>query len=225
MTIDAIFSVLDEVIKRYASLKDDFLMWQEASGARAVYITKTFDNLVATTDTPRRPRRKFIGRVVGFLARFRYSIFNLSFFSIANAALGTRDQQPSVIAPVLACAAGLSVALSTLWRDISVLSRRRNAPPRITELVDSMAAIAISYAMLYTSIPQLLSRPVTGFEALYFSVITMSTTGYGDIVPRSWPSQLLVITQVVVGMAYTVALFGMVLSRLSAREQAKQAGG
>ena len=48
-------------------------------------------------------------------------------------------------------------------------------------------------------------------NCLYFSVITLATVGYGDIVPEAWYSKLAVVTEVLAGMALLVVALGMVL--------------
>ncbi|KTG00380.1 hypothetical protein cypCar_00019286 [Cyprinus carpio] len=38
------------------------------------------------------------------------------------------------------------------------------------------------------------------FDALYFCIVTFSTVGYGDVTPRIWPSQLLVVIMICVAL-------------------------
>lgn len=45
--------------------------------------------------------------------------------------------------------------------------------------------------------------------AIYFSVVTIATVGYGDITPKSGPSRLLVSLEIVIGVAFTIVLFSI----------------
>jgi hypothetical protein len=50
------------------------------------------------------------------------------------------------------------------------------------------------------------------FQALYFSFITLTTTGYGDIVPVSKIARLLAMTEAVAGMFYTTILIARLVA-------------
>lgn len=54
------------------------------------------------------------------------------------------------------------------------------------------------------------------FDALYFSVVTWTTLGYGDILPSSFYTKVFVIVEVILGYIYMGILIGkiLVLSRL-----------
>jgi len=54
--------------------------------------------------------------------------------------------------------------------------------------------------------------PMDGFTALYFSLTTQSTLGYGDIVPVSPTARLLVMVQAVGGMFYMTLLVARLVS-------------
>ncbi len=49
-------------------------------------------------------------------------------------------------------------------------------------------------------------RPIEFTEALYFSVVTLSTVGYGDITPLQDPIRILVAVEIVLGVL--LLLFG-----------------
>jgi hypothetical protein len=50
------------------------------------------------------------------------------------------------------------------------------------------------------------------FQALYFSFVTLTTVGYGDIVPVSKPARLLAVTESTVGMLYTTILIARLVA-------------
>ena len=45
-------------------------------------------------------------------------------------------------------------------------------------------------------------HPLDGFNSLYFSITTLATSGYGEIVPVSGLARMLVMTESVVGLLY-----------------------
>ena len=59
------------------------------------------------------------------------------------------------------------------------------------------------------------SRSMQGFQALYFSFITLSTIGYGDIVPVSKLARLLAIVEAVTGMFYLSLLIARLVTLYS----------
>lgn len=51
-----------------------------------------------------------------------------------------------------------------------------------------------------------------GFEAIYFSFVTLSTSGYGDIVPASGVARMLAIMEQTVGIFYVAVLVARLVS-------------
>jgi hypothetical protein len=56
-------------------------------------------------------------------------------------------------------------------------------------------------------------------NALYFSVVTMSTTGYGDVLPQSGLAKFMVCVQILFGFLYNV-LFFSIFAGLAGRRRA-----
>lgn len=48
------------------------------------------------------------------------------------------------------------------------------------------------------------------FDSIYFSMITITTVGYGDIVPKSSIARLLVMAEVMIGLSYVVFIFSLI---------------
>lgn len=46
-------------------------------------------------------------------------------------------------------------------------------------------------------------------DAVYFSIVTMTTTGYGDIIPRSGSAKFLVSIQILFGLFYNILFFSI----------------
>jgi hypothetical protein len=74
--------------------------------------------------------------------------------------------------------------------------------------------IAVCYASLYLALPdKSFERPPTsGFESLYFSWITITTTGFGDITPKSALARWLCMTEVGLGLMLLVFAVGTYFS-------------
>jgi Ion channel len=56
------------------------------------------------------------------------------------------------------------------------------------------------------------SHSMTGLTALYFSLITLSTVGYGDIVPLSGAARMLAMTEAMTGTLYMAVLVARLVS-------------
>jgi voltage-gated potassium channel Kch len=52
-------------------------------------------------------------------------------------------------------------------------------------------------------------------EALYFSMVTMTTLGYGDVSPATRDARILVICQLASGLGLLILLFPLVMSRFA----------
>ena len=74
--------------------------------------------------------------------------------------------------------------------------------------------VAVCYASLYLALPvnSFEPPPKTGFESLYFSWITITTTGFGDIKPLSLLAKGLCMTEIGVGLMLIVFAVGTYFS-------------
>jgi hypothetical protein len=66
-------------------------------------------------------------------------------------------------------------------------------------------------------------RPLAGFEALYFSFSTLTTLGYGDIVPTAPVTRQLAILEATTGTIFVTVLIARLVSLYSAGDQARSA--
>lgn len=65
------------------------------------------------------------------------------------------------------------------------------------------------------------ARPLRGFNALYFSTMTLATVGYGDITPVSGPARMLATLQAITGTFY----LAIVISRLASMYASERHAG
>lgn len=67
--------------------------------------------------------------------------------------------------------------------------------------------------------------PLSTFEALYFSLTTIATVGYGDIHPRGTLSRSLVMCEILVGLIYVVFVFSIIAEFVRGNVPSKPGGG
>ncbi|MDS4032340.1 MAG: ion channel [Candidatus Contendobacter sp.] len=61
------------------------------------------------------------------------------------------------------------------------------------------------------------SRSLEGFNSLYFSITTLATSGYGDIVPVSGLARMLAMTESMVGLFYVTLLIARLVALYSSQ--------
>jgi hypothetical protein len=69
------------------------------------------------------------------------------------------------------------------------------------------------------------SESMNGFSGLYFSFITLSTVGYGDIIPVSGVARMLAIVEAMFGMFYVTLLIARLVSLYSSKSPLEAADG
>ena len=85
--------------------------------------------------------------------------------------------------------------------------------------------LGLLWASAYTLVAQLIpgsfsgvaagSQPLHGFDALYFSLITLTTVGYGYVAPLSGPARMLSMMEAVTGTMYMAVLVARLVSGFS----------
>ncbi|AGY58830.1 ion channel [Gloeobacter kilaueensis] len=104
------------------------------------------------------------------------------------------------------------------WLALTVLWLSCGYGERPERTVVSALLIILGFALAYTNLTLVgsagdIHRDLA--QALYFSVITFSTTGYGDIHPQGW-AQVFAASEALVG-SFTIALFVFVFCRRMTR--------
>jgi hypothetical protein len=74
--------------------------------------------------------------------------------------------------------------------------------------------IAIVFGLFYALERNCFSRELSALDALYYSFVTITTVGFGDISPKRecWLGQLTVIAELVVGFYFIAAVLSVVVS-------------
>lgn len=73
------------------------------------------------------------------------------------------------------------------------------------------AALLIFYSLLYYSVPGILNQDMSIVDSFYFSVVTITTLGYGHILPISDLGKLITASEAIIG----IILLGLFLNALS----------
>lgn len=142
--------------------------------------------------------------------------------------LWARDSVRVVVGMIGLCAVYFLVPVRTvdpgaLWRVLAVVvlvgalsfvvvDHLRSDASRLSSLVLLLALIVLSFSLLFyvvaTRNPDEFSGLDTRVDALYFTLTTMTTTGYGDIVATGQLSRGLVIAVFVFDLVYLALLIG-----------------
>jgi hypothetical protein len=102
--------------------------------------------------------------------------------------------------------------------DISTIAEIREA---IEGAILKYLGIMVSYATIYCGLQDYTqgkafvianSSGSHYYDLLYYSLITITTVGYGDILPVTWLAKLFVMTEILFGMGYVLLLFTLLIT-------------
>ncbi len=75
-----------------------------------------------------------------------------------------------------------------------------------------LVARVVPNSFVFAVVPHGPDATMVGFKALYFSLITLSTVGYGDITPSSDPSRMLAMSEAMIGVFYMTILIARLVA-------------
>ena len=77
--------------------------------------------------------------------------------------------------------------------------------------------MAVVFALAYTQVDVDYGANDTVLSPLYFSIVTLTTLGYGDALPASLPAQVLVLFEVVLGYVMLGGVLSIFATRMGRR--------
>ena len=80
-------------------------------------------------------------------------------------------------------------------------------------LIGIIGGVLFNYLFVLDTQSLKIEKASTGFEFYYFSMVTLTTLGYGDITPRNAPAQSLSILLAIVGQLYLTILVAILVGR------------
>lgn len=90
----------------------------------------------------------------------------------------------------------------------------------------SFLAIVVGFASLYTDLIRQNSEHFSGLEeglvAIYFSIVTFSTVGYGDIHPASFVARMVVMSEIFIALFFSLVVMSTILSWVLANKRQQQ---
>jgi voltage-gated potassium channel len=105
------------------------------------------------------------------------------------------------------------------WWHIELGNDRIEMHHRIVLALRSYIELICNFSVLYVLLPTTswkdLCEPLKITDGLYFSGVTITTLGYGDITPTHWFSKFLSVYEVFCGVTLLVVCFAVYLSRKS----------
>ncbi|MGN9914510.1 ion channel [Phytohabitans sp. LJ34] len=162
---------------------------------------------------PRRWARAALAGAVGAVA----------VSAVAVAAGGTR------LATGLSSAATFLLVCATIAATArTVAGRRRVDIQAVAGALATYLLLALLFSSLHQMVAAILGGPyLTGVDRvddasafLYFSVVTLTTVGFGDIVPASNAARAVVVAEALTGQLYLVSVVAAVVARWTPRTPA-----
>ena len=83
----------------------------------------------------------------------------------------------------------------------------------------TLVAVYIVFAWLYTLVAVDYGDHQTPLSAIYYSVVTVTTLGYGDVLPASGPAQVVAMAQVIIGYVMLGGLLSIISNKMVRRAE------
>ena len=141
--------------------------------------------------------------------------------------------RPDLLHPAIFLAAAVAFFAFVITRLVAFLVRAPRVDANVLCAgVSGFLMLALLWVPAYAAVARLnphaftlpagADAPATldGFSALYFSVITLCTVGYGDIAPVSRVARMLAMTEAITGLFYMAVLISRLVSVYSSAQPA-----
>ena len=122
---------------------------------------------------------------------------------------------PLDISTLIGFALGLvAFALVIVWQVRGIVSsdvpRLRTLRAVVIGVSTLLVVFAATYSVISTSQPDSFTEPLSRTDALYFTLTTFATVGFGDIAPRTDLARIVVMIQMITGLI-AVGLLGKIV--------------
>ncbi|MDQ4117679.1 MAG: potassium channel family protein [Actinomycetota bacterium] len=128
-------------------------------------------------------------------------------------ALGVGPSDVTLTVAYLLNAVLYAVAPVSILRDVT--TRDRVDGSTVLATVAAYLQIGIFFAFTFrvlASVTPAFPGPVDTADLMFFSFVTLTTTGYGNVVPTGWVAQTVAVIEVVVGQFFLVAAVGKIVA-------------
>ncbi|MGW2161331.1 potassium channel family protein [Nonomuraea sp. NPDC001699] len=123
-----------------------------------------------------------------------------------------RSQGASPELRALACLAGVMILAWLLVRQVErALRPGRFLAEQLAMLLTVVVVVVVFFAALYYLMADQFHGLRTRVDALYFSVITLGTVGYGDVVPLGQGAKAVVIVQVIFDLVVVTSALAVIV--------------
>lgn len=97
------------------------------------------------------------------------------------------------------------IAFVTTLRNFGIAMRRRLGDPHFRSLAYLVVVLLVAGTIFYWRF-----EDWSILDSLYFSVITLTTVGYGDLAPTTAPTKVFTVVYVLLGLGILVSFLGRV---------------
>lgn len=227
MPVIALLQHLDEAEQRLRAIKTDYLSWRRQVDAGTIERAAQEDP-AAHGMLMSKQHRPHINKFLAAVSFFKFSglmilIFWLNIIRIhANSHLGVFNFVFSIGFALFSIYLAYSI-FAALFR--IVISGRQIKLMALWDTIDYFVGITLAYASVYymlyqySDIGSMGVAKLSPLDFVYFSIVTVTTTGFGDIVPLSTIGRLVVSSEIIFGTLFIVIIVGIIMSRISPRAE------
>ena len=196
--------------------------WEGTVGRAAVVLVQLATLwLIFSVTQASRLRRVVLAVVV--LAVFVALVVVVGVAALGRLSVG--EVAPGALAGLLA----VLYAISPLILVHDVLRRRVVDPQTVLGAIAAYLLIGMAFAFTYVTVQACQEPPFFGDQgaarvasSLFFSFTTLTTTGYGNLVPAANPGQSLAMAEVVLGQLFLVTAVGKVVADYPGRPRRQE---